>query len=40
MFYMMLATIEDEHERHAIEDIYIKHRHKLLAIALKRTKNQ
>jgi len=37
---MMLATIEDEQERLAIEDIYIKHRHKLLAIALKLTKNQ
>jgi RNA polymerase sigma-70 factor (ECF subfamily) len=36
----MLATIEDEHERRQIEEIYEKYRHKCLCVALKYVKHQ
>ncbi|MCL2019950.1 MAG: sigma-70 family RNA polymerase sigma factor [Oscillospiraceae bacterium] len=40
MFFMMLSTIEDEQERLKIADIYEKHRHRCLLVALKILKNQ
>jgi len=40
MFYIMLSAIEEEQERLKIADIYEKHRHRCLLVALKILKNQ